>query len=166
MPISDQGFDQKRYSVIPRTLIFITSGDRVLLLLGAADKKLWANKYNGIGGHVEGGENIHESAKRELYEETSIEMAALEYCGNVLVDSGGDKGISIFIFKADYEGGQVVESAEGKLEWVNVNDLDTLPLVEDLPVILPRVLRKKKDDAPFFARSYYANDGSLRVDFD
>ena len=57
MPKADQGVEvslsRDRYTVIPRTLCFVTRGDRVLLLRGALTKRIWANKYNGIGGDVE-----------------------------------------------------------------------------------------------------------------
>ena len=57
MPKQDQGIDvslkRQRFTVIPRTLVFITRGDHVLLLRGSAQKRIWANKYNGIGGHIE-----------------------------------------------------------------------------------------------------------------
>ena len=52
MPKSDQGVRNDRYKIIPRTLIFVTRGEQVLLLKGAEHKRLWANQYNGIGGHV------------------------------------------------------------------------------------------------------------------
>ena len=56
MPQSDQGVTNDRYMVIPRTAIFLRRGDSFLLLKGAPAKRLWANKYNGLGGHLERGE--------------------------------------------------------------------------------------------------------------
>jgi hypothetical protein len=55
MSSSIQGQTSDRYKVVPRTLVFITRGDKVLLLKGAADKSIWANLYNGICGHIERG---------------------------------------------------------------------------------------------------------------
>ena len=66
MPSSDQGVTHDRYTLIPRTLIFLTRGERVLLLKGAPHKRLWANRYNGVGGHIERGEDVLTSARREL----------------------------------------------------------------------------------------------------
>ena len=39
--------------LIPRVLIFLTRGESILLLKGATTKRLWADKYNGIGGHAD-----------------------------------------------------------------------------------------------------------------
>ena len=73
MPSSDQGISTDRYMLIPRVLIFLTRGDTVLLLKGAPTKRLWANQYNGIGGHVERGEDVLSAARRELMEEVAID---------------------------------------------------------------------------------------------
>jgi 8-oxo-dGTP diphosphatase len=91
MSVKDQGVvtnaKKPRYCVIPRTLIFLTSTNpetqckEMLLLKGAPTKRLWANKYNGLGGHVERDENLLASARRELLEESGIAMDALSFCG-------------------------------------------------------------------------------------
>ncbi|MBN2391881.1 MAG: NUDIX domain-containing protein, partial [Anaerolineae bacterium] len=65
------------YTVIPRVLVFLTRGDEVLLLRGAPDKKLWAGKYNGLGGHIEPGETPHQAAVREVAEEAGLTVTAL-----------------------------------------------------------------------------------------
>ncbi|MCH7664271.1 MAG: NUDIX domain-containing protein, partial [Chloroflexi bacterium] len=65
MNASHQGESNDRYQLIPRVLIFITRGDEVLLLKGAPDKNLWANLYNGVGGHIERGEDVLSAARRE-----------------------------------------------------------------------------------------------------
>ena len=57
---SDQGVraSKERYTVIPRVLVFFLDGGDVLLLKGAPTKRIWANRYNGVGGHVEAGEEL------------------------------------------------------------------------------------------------------------
>ena len=52
MPVSDQGVSLERYMLVPRTAIFVRRDDSYLLLKGAPGKRLWAGKYNGLGGHV------------------------------------------------------------------------------------------------------------------
>ena len=70
----DQGVakSKHRYQVIPRTLCFITYGDEVLLLRGGPHKRLWAGRYNGVGGHIEAGEDVHAATLREIDEETGL----------------------------------------------------------------------------------------------
>jgi 8-oxo-dGTP diphosphatase len=164
MPVSDQGISLDRYLFIPRVLIFVTRGTRVLLLKGAPAKRLWANKYNGVGGHVEPGEDILSAAQRELLEETGL-RAGLSLCGTLVVDTGQSPGIGIFVFTGECVEGEPVASAEGTLEWVEWEAVAGLPAVEDLPFLLGRIRAMRRGDPPFAARSFYDTEGKLTVRF-
>ena len=117
MPQSDQGITPDRYMLIPRVLIFLTRGESVLLLKGAESKRLWAGKYNGVGGHIEQGEDALTAANRELFEETGL-RSALRLVGTVIVDAGERTGVCLFIFRGESEAGEPIESAEGQAEWI------------------------------------------------
>ncbi len=165
MPQSDQGTTQDRYTVIPRTAIFLRRGELYLLLKGAPTKRLWANKYNGIGGHVERGEDVLSSAKRELFEETGL-TADLWLCGTVIVDAGdADAGIGLYIFSGECLEGDPIPSSEGTAEWIRYNAINELPVVEDLPVLLSKIHGMQRGDPPFSARSFYDEKGKLIVKF-
>lgn len=164
MPVSDQGISLDRYMLIPRVLIFVTRRARILLLRGAATKRLWADKYNGVGGHVEPGEDLQTAARRELLEETGLK-ADVSLCGSVLVETGQNPGIGIFVFIGECAEGEPIPSSEGTLEWVEWDALPSLPCVEDLPILLGHVRRWKPGDPPFAARSFYDPANRLRVEF-
>jgi len=166
MPKSDQGVTPDRYKVIPRTLIFLTRDDgKVLLLKGAPDKHLWADLYNGIGGHIERGEDVLSSARRELLEETGLVAEDLWLCGVVMVDASDTVGVGIYVVRGEYASGELSSSEEGKLEWVDPAGVESLPLVEDLRVLLPRVLAMKQGDIPFSAVYTYDRDENLQIEF-
>jgi 8-oxo-dGTP diphosphatase len=141
----------RRHQVVPRTLVFLTSrnpqtGDvEVLLLKGAPHKRLWANLYNGIGGHIEAGEDIYTAALREVKEETGLAVTGLTLRGVVHIDTGaGDEGprpgVMMFVFAGESAGRHVQPTTEGTPEWVPLTSLKSMPLVDDLHEVIPLAL--------------------------
>ena len=169
MPKSDQGIDvslkRQRYAAIPRTLIFITRGNRVLLLRGSPLKRIWANKYNGIGGHIERDEDIYSAALREIREETSLEVENLRLVGLINIDGDQPTGILLFVFAAQSRSGDPIPTEEGSLEWIARDQLAQIDLVEDLPIILPRALDLPLNAPPFFAHYHYDEQEKLMIRF-
>jgi 8-oxo-dGTP diphosphatase len=173
MPQSDQGINTNRYTVIPRTAIFLRRGDSYLLLKGAPTKRLWANQYNGLGGHLERGEDVLTAAKRELLEETGL-TAELWLCGTLIVDvvdvvntGAANAGICLYFFSGECPQGQgePQPSQEGLAEWIPFERIRELPVVEDLPVLLAKIHAMRRGDPPFHARSYYDENEKLIVEF-
>jgi 8-oxo-dGTP diphosphatase len=163
MPVADQGVDPKRYTLIPRVLVFLTRDEHVLLLKGAPTKRIWANLYNGIGGHIERGEDIYTAARREILEEAGLNAPELWLCGVVTVETGQNPGIGIFILRGGCPDGELAVSREGNPEWIPISDVQGLPLVEDLYSLLPKILAARVDEPPFSAHYYYDKDDRLVI---
>jgi 8-oxo-dGTP diphosphatase len=160
----DQGADATagRWMTIPRSLCFITHGDDILLLKRSEQKRVFPGLYNGIGGHLERDEDPLTGAVREIQEETGLDIRSVRFRGVIHVDAGEASGILVFVFRAEATTRAFVDSEEGQLEWATREHLETLPLVEDLPILLPLVLDAPPDSRPFFAHaSYDADDNQI-----
>jgi len=157
---------QGRYLLIPRTLAFVRNDEDVLFLKGAPDKRLYPNKYNGIGGHVEVGESIPASALREIGEEVGIlDIENLKLRAIISIDTNTNPGILLFVFTAHTKTRSLAGSLEGMPEWINTYRLPENELAEDLPIILPRILAMGDLEPPIFIHYTYDVDGKLSIRF-
>jgi 8-oxo-dGTP diphosphatase len=166
MPKSDQGIDHKRYRVVPRTLIFLFNhSNQVLLLKGSPNKRLWPSQFNGIGGHLESGEDIVQAAYRELSEETGITDVTIYLCGQIMIDVNRADGVAIFVFKGQYDALLELASPEGELAWVDLDGLAAVPLVEDLPVLIPMVAAQQPASPLIIGKYSYGPAGEMLISF-
>jgi 8-oxo-dGTP diphosphatase len=153
--VSRQG--TARHLATPRTLLFLERKGRLLLIRGAPHK-WWAGRWNGLGGSVRPREDLREAARREAREETGLEPGELELAGVGHVDA--DPPVLLLVFRGTLppgEPGQPSEpgpTPEGELRWFSPRELEEpdLPLMADLPELLPRVLRRPPGDPVFLFR--------------
>jgi 8-oxo-dGTP diphosphatase len=156
----------QRYQVIPRTLCFITQGSHVLLLRGGPQKRLWAGLYNGVGGHIESREDVYSAARREIREETGLQVSELRLRALIHVDArDSNVGIMLFVFTAEAATRSVIPSEEGTLEWLPRDALPLEHVMEDLPFLLPRLLAMGPADPPLSIVYTYDDDDRLVVSF-
>lgn len=168
MPASEQGVavSRQRYKLIPRVLCFVLQKGEVLLLKGAPTKKIWPNRFNGLGGHVERGESVRAAAAREIREEAGLVVSDLTLRGVVTIDTGEADGIAMFVFTAQAASRAVTPSVEGELHWVNPAHLAGLPLVQDLFTLLPAVLALPPGAPPLTGRYFYDSNDQWVIELD
>ncbi|MCU0511897.1 MAG: NUDIX domain-containing protein [Anaerolineae bacterium] len=155
-----------RWLTIPRTLCFVQHGEELLLMKRAAHKRVFPNQYNGLGGHIERDEDPYSSARREILEESGLAVQQLRLRAVYNIDAGQATGIILFVFTArSATRAYHSDTTEGTLHWVSPAELATLDLVEDLPLILPRILHLPDDAPPLFVHASYDASDTLCLRF-
>jgi len=117
----------------PMTAIYLTCGDKILLLYRIGSRVV-GNSYTGsAGGHIEAEEYRDPEAcvLRELQEETGLTADALDGLALRYITQrhkAGEIRQNYYYFAALKDGFDVQNSTEGRLEWHNLNELDDLPM--------------------------------------
>jgi 8-oxo-dGTP diphosphatase/2-hydroxy-dATP diphosphatase len=126
-----------------------------LVLLAKKKLKLGAGNYNGYGGRVEDGETIEEAAKRETFEESGIQVGAIEKLGvNEFVFQGQPDTLEVHIFKAEDFAGDPKETPEmGPPQWFAVSEIPYEEMWIDDKYWLPLFIEGKKFKGKFICES-------------
>ena len=114
------------------TLCLIYDEDRILLQNRV--KKDWQG-YTLPGGHVEAGESIVAATIREMREETGLTVKHPQLCGIKQFPIEGGRYL-VFLFRTMEFEGELTSSEEGELKWIQRDELDKFPIVNDLKELL------------------------------
>ena len=138
----------------PVTLIYCVKGNSVLF--GMKKRGFGSGKLNGYGGKVDSGEEITDSAVRELFEEAKIicRKEDLEKVGEIDFffpeipkEKDWNQTVHVYILRKWF--GDVEETEEMKPEWFDIEDLPLKKMWIDDKHWLPLVLKGKKIRASF-----------------
>ena len=122
-------------------MCLIYSGDKILVQ--ERNKKDWPG-LTFPGGHVEKGENFIASVIREVKEETGLTIYDPLLCGmeEYKADNNDERYLMLF-YKTDKFDGELKSSKEGKVFWINKDDL----LKYELSLDLDRIYKIMTDDS-------------------
>lgn len=108
-------------------LCLIQDGSRVLLQNRV--KEDWKG-YTLPGGHVEPGESFVDAVKREMKEETGLDIINPKLVGIKQFPIQNGRYI-VLLFKAEEFTGSIISSDEGTVEWIETDKLSEINTVSD-----------------------------------
>lgn len=140
------------------TLCYLMDGERTLMLHRIKKKNdVHEGKWNGLGGKFESGETPEECAIREIKEESGLLMKNPKLHGFITFPMfDGKKDWYVFLFTASEFEGELIDSPEGKLEWIPNEELLKLSLWEGDEIFIPWLFQEK-----FFSAKFVYENGNF-----
>jgi 8-oxo-dGTP diphosphatase len=112
----------KRYAyVVAVVFCYIVREGKVLLIRRGNPPSY--NEYTVVGGKKEVGEDLLSACRREVAEETNLDVGHLEFRGVVHNHMAGrDFEVITFYFKTEDFSGDIKSGSEGDLEWCDIEE--------------------------------------------
>lgn len=131
---------------IRRTLLFLKSGDE--LLLAMKKRGFGEGKWNGVGGKLDAGETIEQALVRECVEEVGVTPTSWRAVGELDFVQDAETAepwhMFVYAFIADAWEGEPTESEEMRPKWFHLEDIPYGDMWDDDEFWLPYVLEGKK----------------------
>lgn len=141
---------------------FVRKDGKYLMLYRSPDKRIMPNVWMAPGGHREFNEGLFECARREIKEETGLEIKNLHIkaTGNAYLKNLNEEFYFHFVF-ADYASGTLMQNdKEGELIWLTPKEILKLDkLLAELKHVLPQLFSGKQQVISFKAE--YENENKL-----
>lgn len=141
------------------TLCYVSKNNKTLMLYrNKKENDYHEGKWNGLGGKFELGETPEECAIREIKEEAGLNVKNLTLKGFItfpLFDGKDDW--YVFLFVINEFDGELIDSPEGKLEWINNDKLTRLNLWEGDKIFIPWLFQEK-----FFSAKFNYENGKYK----
>ena len=133
------------------TLCYIQNKHQTLMLHRIKKKNdIHKGKWNGLGGKLISGESPEECVKREVLEESGLVIDSPKLHGVITFPQfDGIDDWFVFVYTADSFEGDLINSDEGVLNWIDSNKILELNLWEGDKIFIPWLKQDKFFSAKF-----------------
>ena len=114
-------------------------------------------KWNGLGGKFEPGETPEECIIREVLEESGLSIQNPELRGLLMFPKFKGNDWYVFVFTANDFTGELIDSPEGRLEWIPAEKILDLNLWESDHIFMPWIREEK-----FFSAKFEYEEDKMR----
>ncbi|MBM4170488.1 MAG: 8-oxo-dGTP diphosphatase [Ignavibacteria bacterium] len=143
------------------TLCYVMNKNRTLMIHRTKKKNDYhEGKWNGLGGKFDSGESPEECAIREVREESGLIVEKPKLKGFITFPMFDNvKDWYVFVFTFNEFKGELIESNEGRLDWIPNEKLIELNLWEGDQIFIPWLFQDK-----FFSAKFNYSNGKF-VDY-
>jgi 8-oxo-dGTP diphosphatase len=148
-------------TMILATLCYVKSNGCTLMV--HRNKKandIHEGKWNGLGGKFEPGETPEECVIREVYEESGLLISHPRLHGLLMFPKFKGNDWYVFVYTADEFTGELIDSPEGRLEWIPDKKILSLNLWESDHIFMLWI----REDKFFSAKFEYDGDQMRNYD--
>lgn len=132
------------------TLCYVKrDGNTLMVYRNRKANDIHEGKWNGLGGKFEAGETPEECVIREVYEESGLSVQNPKLCGLLMFPGFKGNDWYVFVFTATDFTGELIDSPEGRLEWVASDRVLDLNLWESDHIFMPWIGEGKFFSAKF-----------------
>jgi 8-oxo-dGTP diphosphatase len=138
------------------TLCYVRQNNKTLMLYrNKKENDYHEGKWNGLGGKFEQGETPEECAIREIREESGLMVKDPNLKGIITFPMfDGVDDWYVFLFTFDGYEGELIDSREGDLAWIDDDKLSELNLWEGDKLFIPWLYEDK-----FFSAKFVYEEG-------
>jgi len=140
------------------TLCYLKKNSKTLMIYrNKKQNDMHEGKWNGLGGKFNNGETPEECVIREVKEESGLQVNNPVLCGFLTFPKfSKNEDWYVFVFTATDFSGELIDSPEGKLKWINDVNMMDLNLWEG-----DRYFLNWMNERKFFSGKFFYSNGEL-----
>ncbi|MBS9775932.1 MAG: NUDIX domain-containing protein [Fusobacterium sp.] len=141
------------------TLCYIEKDNKYLMLHRTKkENDINRNKWLGVGGKFEKGETPEECLKREVKEETGLDVINYDFKGIVIFNYNDDEPLFMYLYTCKNFKGEIKTCDEGELKWIEKSKIFDLNLWEGDKIFLKLLDEERRF---FYLTLDYENDNLI-----